>query len=89
MTVLANGKVRVAAVATVENMDACKWVSSMDWYAPAIPYETRTAYIIPEAEMENFEGFLALHEKDVQLETQIGRFYIYSSDYNFSCLEIE
>ena len=44
----------------------------MDWYAPAIPYETRTAYIIPEAEMENFEGFLALHEKDVQLETQIG-----------------
>lgn len=87
MTVLSNGKIRVAAVATVEKMDACKWVSSMDWYAPSIPYETRTAYVIPEAEMGNFENFLALHEDDVQLETQIGRFYIYSSDYNFSCLE--
>ena len=89
MTVLSNGKIRVAAVATVEHMDVCKWVSYADWYAPAIPYETRTAYIISESEMENFEKFLAVHEDDLQLETQIGRYYIYSSDYNFSCLEIE
>lgn len=87
MTVLANAKIRVAAVGSVEKMDACKWVSSMDWYVPAIPYETRTAYVIPEAEMENFENFLAVHGDDVRFETQIGRFYIYSSDYNFSCLE--
>lgn len=89
MTALSNGKVQVAAVATVEKMDVCKWITSTNWYVPNVPYEARTAYVIPESEMGNFGEFLAVHESDMRLETQIGRFFIYSSDYNFSCLESE
>lgn len=87
MTVLSNGKTRVVSVSSVEKMDICKWMSSTDWYVPNVPYEERTAYVIPESEMETFEGFLAVHGGDMRFETQIGGFFIYSSDYNFSCLE--
>lgn len=86
LTVLSNGKVRVAAVASLDKMDVCKWLSSADWYVPNVPYEERTAYIIPEARMDEFSEFLALHEKDMQFETQIGNYFIYSSSYNFSNL---
>ena len=68
-------------------MDICKWMSSTDWYVPNVPYEERTAYVIPESQMEAFQAFLAVHGEDMKLEAQIGRFLIYSSDYNFSCLE--
>lgn len=87
MTVLSNGKTRVASVGSVEKMDICKWMSSTDWYVPNVPYEERTAYVIPESQMEAFQAFLAVHGEDMKLEAQIGRFLIYSSDYNFSCLE--
>lgn len=89
MTVLSNGSIRVASVASVEKMDICKWMTSTDWYVPNVPFEERTAYIIPETQMEAFDTFLAVHGDDMTLETQIGRFYIYSSDYNFSCQENE
>lgn len=87
MTVLSNGKTRVASVASVEKMDICRWMSSTDWYVPNVPYEERTAYVIPESEMGAFDAFLAVHGEDMRFETQIGGFFIYSSDYNFSCLE--
>lgn len=86
MTVLSNGKVRVVSIDSVEKMNICKWMSSTDWYVPNVPFEERTAYIIPESEMETFEAFLSVHGDDMKLETQIGRFFIYSSDHNFSCL---
>ena len=87
ITVLTNGKVRVAAVASLDEMDICKWMSSTDWYVPNVPFEERTAYIITESETENFEQFLKEHSEDVKFETQIGRYLIYTSDYNFSHLE--
>ncbi|MCM1200075.1 MAG: hypothetical protein NC312_02475 [Bacteroides fragilis] len=87
MTVLSNGRIRVAAVASVEKMDICKWMSSTDWYVPYMPFEAVTAYVIPETQLDAFDVFLAAHEDDIRLEAQIGRFYIYRSDYNFSCLE--
>lgn len=42
ITVLTNGKVRVAAVASLDEMDICKWMSSTDWYVPNVPFEERT-----------------------------------------------
>lgn len=87
LTVLSNGRVRVAAVASLDRMNVCRWLSSSDWYVPNVPYEERTAYIVPEAEMENFAEFLKLHEKDLRFETQIGNYSIYSSAYNFSNME--
>lgn len=88
MTVLANGKVIVAAVDSVSNMGICRWMTSTDWYVPNVPFEAKTAYVIPESDMEAFAEFLALHGDDMQFETQIGRFSIYSSDYNFSRMDI-
>lgn len=87
MTVLSNGKTKVSAVGSLEKMDICKWMSSTDWYVPNVPYEERTAYVVPESQTGAFNAFLAVHGENMKLETQIGNFLIYSSDYNFSCLE--
>lgn len=87
VTVLTNGNTRVAAVASMERMDACKWLSSSQWYVPNVPFESRTAYIVTETESESFQKFYDLHSEDIQFDAQIGKFLIYVSDYNFSCLE--
>lgn len=86
MTALSNGRVKVASVASVENMDICKWLSCKDWYVPNVPYEIKTAYIITEAEMGSFSQFYAKHENDLIFLTQIGNYHVYVSDYNFSNL---
>lgn len=86
MTALANGNVRVAAVASVEKMDICKWLSSTEWYVPNVPFEEKTAYIVTETEREAFGRFLETHSEDMRYETQIGKFLIYTSNYNFSNL---
>ena len=86
MTALANGRVRVAAVDSVERMNACKWLTRKDWYVPYVPFEEKTAYVISDAQMDAFAEFLAQHD-DVSYETQVGSFFIYVSDHNYSCLE--
>lgn len=87
ITVLTDGAVRTAAVSSVAKMDVCKWLSSSDWYVPYVPYESRTAYVITETEKESFEIFYDRHHEEIQFDTQIGKFLIYVSDYNFSCVE--
>lgn len=87
ITVLSNSRIRVAPVASVDKMDICKWMSSTEWYVPNVPFEEETAYIITEAEEECFKEFLLLHEGEVHFKTQIGKFLIYVSDYNFSRLD--
>lgn len=87
ITVLMNGKVRVAPVASVNKMDICKWMTSTDWYVPNVPFEEKTAYVITEAEANTFMEFLQEHKEVVLFETKIGTYLIYTSDYNFSVLE--
>lgn len=86
MTTMANGRIRIAPVASLDKMSVCRSLSSSDWYVPNMPFHERTAYIIPEGELENFEVFMASHAEELQFETQIGRFMIYSSDDNLSNL---
>lgn len=86
MTVLSNGKVTVAPVASVEKMDICKWMTSTQWYVPNVPFEEKTAYIITETEKEDFGEFIDAHQGKIRFEVQIGKFLIYISDYNFSQL---
>lgn len=86
MTVMSNGELRVAPVASVERMNICKWMSSTEWYVPNVPFESKTAYIISEAKLEEFQDFLKKHEEDVTYRERIGNFFIFTSDYNFSNL---
>lgn len=86
MTVLSGGSVRVAPVNSVSKMDICKWMTSTDWYVPGVPYEETTAYVITEAELDEFMQLLNEHEDAFQYLTKIGKYYIYSADYNFSNL---
>lgn len=87
LTVLSNGKVRGAAISSLDKMNVSRWLSSSNWYVPNVPYEQRTAYVIPETEMEDFTKFLETHGEEMQFETKIGTYFVYSSDYNFSYLE--
>ena len=84
LTVLSDGSVRVGAVASMDKMNICKWLTSTEWYVPNMPYESRTAYIVLETESEAFDKFYNQHRKDIRFDTQIGQFLIYESDYNFS-----
>lgn len=89
MTALSNGALQIAPVASFSGMDICKWLSSVDWYVPNVPFEEITAYIVTEAQREEFLEFLALKEENAfQLLAKIGEYYIYSSAYNFSTLGI-
>ena len=89
MTVLSDGKVRVAPVASVSNMDICKWLSSEEWYPPNVPLRQRTAYIITEEEQESFKDFLVDKSEYIEEVIQIGIYKIYMSDFNFANLGIE
>lgn len=84
MTVLANGRVRVAPVASVSGMDICKWLSSSEWYVPALPYHSATAYVITEAQMDEFGSFLEGKAEELKEIGRIGRYRIYGADYNYS-----
>lgn len=86
MTVANDGKIRVAAVASVSNMEICKWMSSKKWYVPNVSKESKTAYIISDYNMEEFEAFFKEHQDTIEFKTKIGRFSIYGSDYNYSKL---
>jgi hypothetical protein len=87
LTVLTNGKVRAAAVDSLSKMNMLVWMSSTDWYVPNVSFTEKTAYVIPESEMESFSDFLENHQGDVSFETQIDDYLIYTSDYNFSVLQ--
>lgn len=88
-TVLSNGKVRGVPVDSLEKMGVCKWLSSRDWYVPNVPYEARTAYIVPESRAEEFQAFFTRHESEMRFQGQIGSFLLYVSDYNFSNLGLD
>lgn len=87
MTVIADGRVQVAPVASVAKMNICKWLSSSEWYVPAQPYHNTTAYVITESEMEEFEQFLEEKGETVKKAGQAGKFSIYVSEYNYSNTE--
>lgn len=86
MTILSNGRVRVYPVASVENMDICKWMASTEWYCPNVPFKQKTAYIISASEMDGFQNFLAEKGEFVHKLKEIGIYTIYVSDNNYSNL---
>lgn len=89
MTTLSNGKVRVAAVASVAKMDICKWLSSTEWYPPNQPYDCVTAYIVTTAEENEFRQFMEGKEGTIREVEKIGKYVIYISDFNYANFEGE
>lgn len=86
MTVASNGKVQVSPVDSVETMNICKWLSSKRWYGSNVPYESKTAYIITENDIEKFQNFQKKYGEEIVHENKIGIYYIFKSDYNYSKL---
>lgn len=84
-TVMNDGKVQVCAVDSLGKMNICKWMTSKKWYVPNVEENSRTAYIISEHRLQEFEEFLQKHS-DVKYETTIDGFHIYGSDINYSKL---
>ena len=87
MTSMCNGRVQVSPVASFEKMDICKWMASTDWYCPNVPFEEKTAYIVSEYFLDEFDKFRRKNQETVVFETKIGQYYIYGSKYNYSNLE--
>lgn len=85
-TVANDGKIQVSAVSSFANIEICKWLTSKKWYVPNVPMESKTAYIISEHRLEEFESFLQEHKDTIEFKTKIGEFNIYGSEYNYSKL---
>ena len=83
MTVANDGKIQISSVASLANMEICKWLTSNLWYVPNVPEKSKTAYVVSEYNRQEFEEFLGKHT-DVQYDTQIGMFLIYGSERNYS-----
>lgn len=86
MTVAVDGRVQVSAVNSMETMEICKWLTSETWYVPNVPYESKTAYIVTEGNLDSFQKFYKQHENEIVFDTQIGIYHIFGSDYNYSTL---
>lgn len=84
MTVISDGKVKVAPVASLEKMNICKWLSSRNWYPPYISEKQTTAYVVTDSQMPEFSIFLSGKEEQVKKVKQIGKFHIYASSYNYT-----
>lgn len=87
MTSMCNGSVQVSPVSSFEKMNICKWMASTDWYCPNVPFEEKTAYVVSEYFLPEFEKFQGNHQDTIVFETKIGQYYIYGSEYNYSTLE--
>lgn len=85
-TVANDGMIQVSAVSSLSNMEICKWLTSKKWYVPHVPMESKTAYIVTDYRMDEFDSFLKEHADTIEFKTKIGEFNIYGSDYNYSKL---
>ena len=81
-----DGKVQVSAIDSFSTMTICKWLTSKKWYVPNVPLESKTAYILSDSYLEEFDVFLQEHKDTVEFKTKIGMFNIYGSEYNYSQL---
>lgn len=86
MTVVGDGRVQVAAVNSMETMEVCKWLTSERWYVPNVSYESKTAYIVTDLNLESFQEFYEQHKDEIVFDTKIGIYNIYGADYNYSKL---
>ena len=86
MTVAVDGNVQVAAVESMKTMKITKWLSSEKWYVPNVPYESKTAYVVTESNLESFQEFYEQHKEEIVFDTKIDMYYVYASDYNYSKL---
>ena len=68
-------------------MNCLKWLTSKDWYPPRIPAYDQIAYIVTEAKMEKFQLFCTENNAEVYQETKIGKYHIFSSNYNYTYID--
>lgn len=87
ITVFSQGEAWISPVATVERMNICKWMTCTDWFVPNAPVDMETVYVIKDSELEEFQSFLNNSQYPCELVSVIGRFSIYSSPKNGSCLD--
>lgn len=87
MMLMAENNIIVGAIDDFSKMNCLKWMTSTDWYPPAIPLESKTAYIVTETKLEKFLFFCEENNAQVVEETKIGKYHIYGSDYNYAYID--
>lgn len=83
LTVEADGDINVYAIDSFETLGICRWLTSTQWYPPALERKGRTAYIVPDSENENFERFLQ-SGADCGQSKKIGQYTVWIADYNYT-----
>ena len=84
MTGACNGNVQVSAVAELDTLEICKWLTDRTWYVPEVSENTKAAYIIPRNRMEEFQVQLDEHA-DLILVMETESYYVYAAPHNYTC----
>lgn len=84
MTGACNGNVQVSAVAELDTLEICKWLTDRSWYVPEVSENTKAAYIIPRNRREEFQVQLDEHA-DLILVMETESYYVYAAPHNYTC----
>ena len=84
MTGACNGNVQVSAVAELDTLEICKWLTDCTWYVPVVSENTKAAYIIPRNRREEFQVQLDEHA-DLILVLETESYYVYAAPHNYTC----
>ncbi len=78
-----NGAVQVSAVADLETLEICKWLTDSEWYVPSLPADMKTAYIVPKSLEESFSLNPERHADIIEgLETE--NYIVYMAEHNYT-----
>lgn len=85
LTLCAEGRVTVAPVVNIASLEPYLWLTSRNYYPPALPVEMRTAYIVRRDRREAFEQTLDLHQ-GLEIGFENERFVIYTGSVNYAII---
>ena len=87
ITAMANDRVKVRAVNSMDDMEGCKWLTDSDWYPPVKSTEGATCYIVTPYLMEDFANFMSRYDPKVIEVGAAGDYTIYVLDHDYTVWE--
>lgn len=87
ITVMGNNTVKVRCVNNMYDMEGSRWLTDVSWYPPMKDPSGETCYVVSDANMEDFKGFLKRFNPTIVREEDLGYFDVYVLDHDYTVWE--
>ena len=84
---MGNNTVKVRCVNNMYDMEGSRWLTDVSWYPPMKDPSGKTCYIVSDANMEDFKGFLKRFNPTIVREEDLGYFDVYVLDHDYTVWE--